>query len=187
LVNSYDIIAYPIRPLFDSIASSLKITVFDYYMEANADLFDSVEIASVVFTSLSAHSYYLSSNKVAQIIASNIVGKNQSLARLAIDRLKNAEGMTEDNSANSPIPGKVLVSAKFRDSSGKISLISDVLGVDHIYVFDHKFDFLYAGYVGWIHGESLKKIVKKITEDLCDNVSQENYFQISKTMSKNKK
>ena len=72
LINSYDIIAYPIRPLFNSLANSSKIFVTDHYLETSNDFFDLVELASVVFNATNAHQYYLESYKVARSIVNNI-------------------------------------------------------------------------------------------------------------------
>lgn len=49
IINSYDIIAYPIGSLFKKLGNSSKITVNDHYIKMNNDILASVELASVVF------------------------------------------------------------------------------------------------------------------------------------------
>jgi len=100
LINSSDIIAYPIRPLFDCITDVSKILMSDYYLEATGNIFDSVEIAAVVLNSLNAHTYYLASDKVAKNIVETIYFNqqdynqgnsysNNTCVDLAIERIPN--------------------------------------------------------------------------------------------------
>ncbi|EAZ90646.1 lipase family protein [Crocosphaera chwakensis] len=180
IINSYDIIAYPIGSLFKKLGNSSKITVNDHYIKMNNDILASVELASVVLNSVKAHSYYLESNEVAKIIVDSVTkNKPKTLTQEAINRLQDIPGMTDDNNLDKPMGCKISLSAEFKDFSGKISLVSDLFGVDHIYIFNNNHQTIYSGYVGWIHGENFKKEVKIIADELCRSLSQEDCFQQS--------
>ncbi|ACB50287.1 hypothetical protein cce_0936 [Crocosphaera subtropica ATCC 51142] len=77
IINSYDIIAYPIGSLFTKLDKSSKITVKDCYIKTNHDLWDLVEKVSVVFNSVPAHNDYFQSDEVAKIIVDNITENKQ--------------------------------------------------------------------------------------------------------------
>jgi len=133
LINSSDIIAYPIRPLFDSITDVSKILMSDYYLEATGNIFDSVEIAAVVLNSLNAHTYYLASDKVAKNIVETIYFNQQDYNHgnsysnnncfdLAIERIATISGVTKDVVKMKPLKEKILLEGKFKDASGYIYL-----------------------------------------------------------------
>jgi hypothetical protein len=178
LINSYDIIAYPIRPLFDSITDESKIFMNDYYLEAITDLFDSVEIPAVVFNSLNAHTYYLESDKVAKNIVDTVYfgqhsyndsssSNDTTFVNLAIERISKISGVTKDIVKMKPLKENILLEGKFKDASGYIYLSSDLYRVHHVYIRDNHQNLVYAVYVGWIHAEGLKNSVTEIMRQLC--------------------
>jgi hypothetical protein len=178
LINSSDIIAYPIRPLFDSINDVSKILISDYYLEATSNIFDSVEIAAVVLNSLNAHTYYLASDKVAKNIVETIYFNQQdynhgnsyshnTCVALAIERIAKISGVTKDVVKMKPLKEKILLEGKFKDASGYIYLSSDLYRVHHVYIQDNHQNIVYAVYVGWIHVEGLKNSVTEIIRQLC--------------------
>lgn len=178
LINSSDIIAYPIRPLFDSITDVSKILMSDYYLEATGNIFDSVEIAAVVLNSLNAHTYYLASDKVAKNIVETIYFNQQdynhgdsyshnTCVDLAIERIAKISGVTKDLVKMKPLKEKILLEGKFKDASGYIYLSSDLYRVHHVYIQDNHQNIVYAVYVGWIHVEGLKNSVTEIIRQLC--------------------
>lgn len=177
LINSYDIIAYPIRPLFDTQVNSSKILVTDHYLEAITDLFDSVEIASVVFNSLNAHSYYLGSDKVAKIIMETIHELNKSKnnrnaesVHVAVYQLVKTTTITEDKSQLSRVLNldTIVMAKKFRDGSGQIKITRNPLGLYHLYVLDRQEKCLYAGYSGFLHDiNGLKQTFETIVSQFC--------------------
>jgi hypothetical protein len=178
LINSYDIIAYPIRPLFDSITDESKIFMNDYYLEAITDLFDSVEIPAVVFNSLNAHTYYLESDKVAKNIVDTVYlsqhsynngssSNDTTFVNLAIEKISKIPGVTKDIVKMKPLKENILLEGKFKDASGYIYLSSDLYRVHHVYIWDNHQNLVYAVYVGWIHAEGLKNSVAEIMGQLC--------------------
>jgi hypothetical protein len=178
LINSYDIIAYPIRPLLNSITDVFKIFMNDYYLEANSDIFDSVEIPAVVFNSFNAHTYYLASDKVAKNIVDTVYfgqhnyhstnsSSNTTFIDLAIERIAKIAGVTAFFVKMKPLKEKILLEGKFKDASGYIYLSSDLYGVHHVYIQDNHQNIVYAVYVGWIHVEGLKNSVTEIMRQLC--------------------
>ncbi|MGB5593896.1 MAG: hypothetical protein WBM62_07685 [Crocosphaera sp.] len=177
IINSCDIISYPIKPIFNSVQNLSKIIVTDHYIESKTNWLDSValtELASLVFTSVNAHQIYWKSEKV-----SNIINQKSKLTQVAINKLKQIKGMKEDLLKIAPIGRKVMFSADFIDFSGKISWVTDNFGAHHIYVFDNKLNFLYAGFVNVFHAKNFEKEIGPILNKLCGVLSQEDYFQQS--------
>ena len=202
VIDAGDIIAYPIKPIFNNVQSSSKITVTDHYIESKTNILDSIELtelASLIFTSVNSHQKYWNSEQVSNIIINNLVNNwkykkrsyakgntntkdtNQStkLAKLAVNKLKQIKGMTDDLLKIAPIGRKVVFSADFTDFSGKISWVTDNLGAHHIYVFDNKLNFLYAGFVSIFNAKNFEKEIELIFNELCGFLSQDDYFQLS--------
>ena len=101
------------------------------------------------------------------------------MAKLAVNKLKQIKGMTDDLLKIAPIGRKVVFSADFTDFSGKISWVTDNLGAHHIYVFDNKLNFLYAGFVSIFNAKNFEKEIELIFNELCGFLSQDDYFQLS--------
>lgn len=150
----------------------------DYYLEATGNIFDSVEIAAVVLNSLNAHTYYLTSDKVAKNIVETIYFNqqdynhsnsysNNTCVDLAIEKIAKISGVTKDVVKMKPLKEKILLEGKFKDASGYIYLSSDLYRVHHVYIQDNHQNIVYAVYVGWIHVEGLKSSVTEIIRQLC--------------------
>ena len=172
IIHSSDVIAYPIRASLN-LNSSINLSLRDEYISADANLVEKMARgaghmdAALALGAADAHVGYWNCSKTASLIADNILGnrKEPDLWK-AIKRLRQVSGMTNDQ-MKFDINGTPSRSLGFRDGSGKLRLVVSAFGVHTVYVFD-KYDVCkFAGYLGWIHNDGLKKEVNFIERNFC--------------------
>lgn len=170
IIHASDVVAYPLR-------ASLKLNSFrnlffrDNYICADANLAEKAARivgqldAAMALGVADAHSCYWNAQITGNLITDNILGNTKNLVNSstntnllfeAIIRLGKVPGITTDK-MSLHINDQPLSSVSFRDSSGKIHLVVNALNIHHVYVFDSSNSCKFAGYVGWMHIDALKK------------------------------
>ena len=120
-----------------------------------------------------AHTWYWKCNKTASLITDNILDSKildlNPIINQVITRIEQVDGMTENLIKEGYLSSldDTLAELKFKDGSGTLLLQENPLKIHHVYLFDANNDCQFAGYVGWIHRNSLKKEVKSIKKDFC--------------------
>ncbi|BAY99193.1 hypothetical protein NIES37_31720 [Tolypothrix tenuis PCC 7101] len=208
IIHSSDLIAYPI-------SSSLKIngvsnlSVQDKFISTGAnDLektvrglaeFPAIEAASKVNPKINqafslaaiasgagdGHTNYWKCTQTAKIIVDNMLGDEEKIIDIVIERLKKVSGMTitlleDTESAHKTDPkmdkaweqyfGKVDKLKEhfyFADGSGKLRMRDNIAQIPHVSVYNELGNCQFKGYVGLVHANGLRQEVEAIKQKYC--------------------
>jgi hypothetical protein len=122
-----------------------------------------------------AHTGYWNCRQTASLVTANILGKvkpntiKRDTIKQVISCLNQVDGMTDKKVTDSRlhILNETLEEISFKDGTGKLILMVNPVKVHHVFVFDSYENCKFAGYVGWIHVNGLKKMVKSIKNLFC--------------------
>jgi hypothetical protein len=177
IIHPSDIIAYPLKSSFcldrfDRL--ELKDIYIDPYNNFAAKAARSIgqELAAMALDTVTAHTKYWNQEKIARSIVDNIQDENSSqycdrnYLQDVINCLKKVPGITLDR-LKIAINDKPIITLNFSDGSGKLFYIVNAAQIHHVYLFDEMNLCRFAGYVGWIHTNGLKKAVELIKNCWC--------------------
>jgi hypothetical protein len=174
IIHSSDIVASPIRASL-KLDSSKNLFFRDEYISTDANLAEKAaravgQLDAAMALGISdAHGSYLHCPITASLIATNILGGNETLMQKVINRLYKVPGMTKKSTPffqNSPFD-KTLEHLKFKDDSGTLRFVVNPLQVHHVYVFNSNDIYQFGGFVGIIDANALKKEVELIKRIFC--------------------
>jgi hypothetical protein len=126
----------------------------------------------MALNAVAAHLNYWSYFKTAQLIFDNFQdGKNiqssqKTYLQKAISFLEEVPGMSVDN-LKLHINDAPTNTLNFIDGSGELFHVINYARVHHVYLFDNLNFCQFAGYVGWIHSNGLKKTIESIYDYFC--------------------
>jgi hypothetical protein len=169
IIHSSDIVASPIRASL-KLDSSKNLFFRDEYISTDANLAEKAaravgQLDAAMALGISdAHGSYLHCPITASLIATNILGGNETLMKKVINRLYKVPGMTKKSTPffqNSPFD-KTLDVLNFKDDSGTLRLVVNPLQIHHVYVFNSSDVYQFGGFVGIIDANDLKKEVELI-------------------------
>ncbi len=129
---------------------------------------EAVALAPMFVGAGDGHIQYWKCCQTASLITANVLGEKtkpqQKMINRIIANLKQVQGMTPHQVPERPnyILDKILEEINFKNGSGKLILTVNPIKVHHVYVFDKYDNCQFSGYVGLIHGNSLKKMVESI-------------------------
>ncbi len=174
IIHSSDIVASPIRASL-KLDSSKNLFFRDEYISTDANLAEKAaravgQLDAAMALGISdAHDSYLHCPITASLIATNILGGNETLMKKVINRLYKVPGMTKKSTPffqNSPFD-KTLDVLNFKDDSGTLRLVVNPLQIHHVYVFNSSDVYQFGGFVGIIDANDLKKEVELIKRIFC--------------------
>lgn len=195
IIHASDIIAYPLRASL-KLNSSVNLSFKDKFVDNDANsiernlrnfandnkvvqamgevnplIKEAVAYAPMLAGAGDSHIGYWNCRQTASLIAANILGKVKppDTIKQVISRLNQVNGMTDKKvkDLRLHILDELLEEIRFKDGSGKLILMVSPVKVHHVFVFDRYENCKFAGYVGWIHVNGLKKMVKSIKNLFC--------------------
>lgn len=195
IIHASDIIAYPLRAslklnssvnldfkdkFIDNDANSIEKNLSDFAKSdnkivqaigvVNPLIKEAVAYAPMLVGAGDSHIGYWNCRQTASLIKANILGKDKrNTIKQVIDCLNQVDGMTDIKVVDLRLHmfDKTLEEIIFKDGSGKLLLIVNPVKLHYVYVFDRYDNCKFAKCVGWIHGNSLKKMVKSIKNLFC--------------------
>ena len=174
IIHSSDLVAYPLRSSLN-LNSSDHLFLRDEYISTDANLAEKTARAvgqldaAMALGVADAHGWYWHCPRTAILITDNIFGGETTIRQKVINRLDKVPGMTENRMQfgwNSPLD-KTFENLNFSDGSGTLRLVVNPLQIHHVYIFDTKDVCQFAGYVGLIHTNGLKKEIEFIKINFC--------------------
>jgi hypothetical protein len=143
----------------------------------NPSINEALALAPMFAGTSDGHVEYWNCHQTACWITANILGEtgdkstreDDSLERV-INRLKQVDGMTLNQMPDLKrhfVLDEILEDINFKNDIGKLLLIVNPLRIHHVYVFDKYDNCRFSGYVGFIHGNGLKKEVTLIKDFFC--------------------
>lgn len=195
IIHASDIIAYPLRASL-KLNSSVNLDFKDKFIDNDANsiernlnnfaksdnkivqaigvvnplINEAVAYAPMLVGAADAHTGYWNCRQTASLITANILGKIElNTIKQVISCLNQVDGMTDKKVTDIRLHifDETLEEISFKDGTGKLILTINPVKVHHVFVFN-RYDYCkFAGYVGWIHGNSLKKMVKSIKNLFC--------------------
>lgn len=169
----------------DNDANSLERTLSDFAKSDNTIvqaigvvnplIKEAVAYAPMLAGAGDAHTGYWNCRQTASLITANILGKvkpntiKRDTIKQVISCLNQVDGMTVKKLGDFKLHmiDKILEEISFKDGIGKLILTVNPLQVHHVYVLDRDDNCKFAGYVGFIHGNILIKMVKSIKSLFC--------------------
>ena len=195
IINASDILAYPIKPIFNEINSSLKFK--DYFIvnpgnpvqsilkkfENNFLIEDIIKNAQVVVSAASAHRSYWEDPTVADVIRNHILNIppipqippiTPNLPNKIIDQvinrlnsLKSALKEPKSNLNDILTLDQPLLELRFKDGSGILKFTKNVFGIHHIYILDSKGSLVFVAYSKLRYVERLQQEIEIIRQEFC--------------------
>ena len=177
IIHPSDIIAYPLKSSFCLDASD-KLQLKDIYIDTNNNFAAKAarsigqDVAAMALDAVTAHTKYWNYERVAQLIVDNLQdeGSRQYSAKKylqeAINCLIKVPGMSSDK-LKLHINENPTTTLKFSDGSGKLFYVVNAARIHCVYLFDERNLCRFAGYVGWIHTNGLKKAVELVKNYYC--------------------
>jgi hypothetical protein len=176
IINASDMISYPLTPLLKD-KSSPYLVLEDCYCEDKENWLEQtvgqIEVLGLVTGSITAHTWYWRSSRVADLISRFILDIQAPDSLTAIGKLAQVTGMTKCSELMMPktkasiFKNEILIQGVFRDDSGSMVLIRNLVGLTHAYVFNKAEKCIFASYVGWVHNNKLVKEFMRIKEQHC--------------------
>ncbi|MBD2199653.1 MULTISPECIES: hypothetical protein [Calothrix] len=203
IIHSSDLIAYPISSslkLSDScnllvqdkfistLANDLEKTVRTVANSAavetasniNPGINQAFSLAAIASGAADGHVNYWKCSQTAKIIVDNMLGDEEKILNLVIERLKKVSGMTitslkTTESAKKTNPkldntwdnyfgniDKLTESFPFADGIGKLRMRDNLAQIPHVSVYNSDGNCQFRGYVGLFHAEGLRQEVQNI-------------------------
>ncbi len=136
---------------------------------------EAVALAPMFVGAGDGHTRYWNCRQTASLITANMLGEtgdrctgkdDTDKIEMVINCLKQVPGMTPHRMPDLPnhILDETLEEISFKNDIGKLILTINPIRVHHVYVFDRYDNCRFSGYVGLIHGNGLKKMVKSINK-----------------------
>ncbi|MGL5881358.1 MAG: hypothetical protein ACRC2V_26805 [Xenococcaceae cyanobacterium] len=172
IIDSSDIISYPLKSSFD-LDDCDRIKLKDIYVDTNNNFAAKTarsigqDLAALALDTVKAHTGYWSCSKTVQLIMDNLCDEkenktsNKKYIQQVIDRLQNVTGISIDK-LKLFINDEPIATLKFADGSGKLFHVVNAAKIHHVYVYNEMNLCLFAGYVGWIHTNSLQQAIYEI-------------------------
>ncbi|MBD2203407.1 hypothetical protein H6G33_18425 [Calothrix sp. FACHB-1219] len=198
IIHSSDLIAYPISSslnfndscnllfkdrFISTVANDWENNMRALYNTAgnlNPQINQALSLGMIASGAADAHLNYWQCAQTAKIIVDTMLGNEEKILNLVIERLKKIPGMTINfmDTKDSPQTNdykidqswhhylgeldKLRESFQFSDSSGKLNLRDNIAQIPHVYVYDRNGNCKFSGYVGLFHAEGLRQEVQNI-------------------------
>ncbi|BAY60257.1 hypothetical protein NIES22_03150 [Calothrix brevissima NIES-22] len=198
IIHSSDLIAYPIGSslnfndscnllvkdrFISTVANDWENNMRALYNTAgnlNPQINQALSLGMIASGAADAHLNYWQCAQTAKIIVDTMLGNEEKILNLVIERFKKIPGMTinfmdaKDSIQTNDYKidqswhhylgelDKLRESFQFSDSSGKLNLRDNIAQIPHIYVYDRNGDCKFSGYVGLFHAEGLRQEVQNI-------------------------
>ncbi|OUL33438.1 hypothetical protein BV372_16435 [Nostoc sp. T09] len=205
IIHSSDLIAYPIssslkisdscnlsvkNKFISTVANDLEKTVrgvaefpaIEAASNVNPGINQAFSVAAIASGAPDAHVNYWKCSQTAKILVDNILGDEEKIIDLVIERLKKVPGMTitlieGKDSAQKPDSkmdndwdryfgnfDKLQENFQFLDSSGKLRMRDNVAQIPHVSVYNQLGNCQFKGYVGLLHANGLRQEVEVIKQ-----------------------
>lgn len=198
IIHSSDLIAYPISSSLN-FNDSCNLLVQDRFISAmandwennmralyntagnlNPQINQALSLGMIAPGAADAHLNYWNCPQTAKIIVNTMLGDEDKILNLVIERLKKVPGITinlmeaPDSTQTKDYKidqswhhylgefDKLRESFQFSDGSGKLNLRDNIAQIPHVYVYDRNGDCKISGYVGLFHAEYLRQEVQNI-------------------------
>ncbi|MCF4967866.1 hypothetical protein [Nostoc sp. CMAA1605] len=205
IIHASDLIAYPLGAslkinnvpnllindkFISTSANDLETTVravaafpaVEAASKMNANINQVLYMASLASGAADAHINYWHCPQTAKIIVDNILGSEEKIINVVIERLKRVSGMTillvENEDSAQTVDSKsanywdmyfgnidkLRESFEFCDGSGKLRMRDNLAQIPHVSVYNSQGNCQFKGYVGLIHANGLRKEVEDIKQ-----------------------
>jgi hypothetical protein len=180
-INSYDNLSFKDKYI-QSDANQIEKTLGDFANSkskvvqamglVNPLINEAVAHAPMIAGAGDGHTRYWNCRQTASLITANILGtedigtieSDEYTIKMVINCLKQVPGMARPlvSDIRLHVLDETLEEISLKNGSGKLILTINPIRISHIYVFDRYDNCRFSGYVGLIHGNGLKKMVKSI-------------------------
>jgi hypothetical protein len=200
IIHSSDLIAYPISSslkisnannlsikdkFITTVANDLENTVRavgNAASNVNPSINQAFSLAVIASGAADAHTNYWKCSQTAKIIVDNILGDDEKILDIVIERLKKVPGMaitllestesakTKDHKIDQTWHhylgefDKLIESFQFLDSSGKLNMRDNLAQIPHVYIYNNDGNCQFSGYVGLLYANALRQEVAAIKE-----------------------
>ncbi len=198
IIHSSDLIAYPISRSLN-LNDSCNLSVKDKFISTvandwennmralhnaagnvNPQINQALSLGTIASGAADAHLNYWKCSQTAKIIVDNMLGDEDKILDVVIERLKKVPGMTItllestesaktkdykiDQSWHHYLGefDKLRESFQFLDGSGKLNMRDNVTQIPHVYIYNHNGNCQFSGYVGLFHADGLRQEVQSI-------------------------